>query len=211
MNLEPRLASILVEELPSYLDFVNDDGSLIMVLQQALYGLVESSKLWYDILTGFLKSLGFEPNPKDECIFNREYEGNQLTFALYVDDMLATCYDEAGIGWIFEQLRKKFKDVTTTRGSKHSFLGQTFDFGVEGECSVTMEGYNADLLEMRSSTKNASTPALEDLFIVDESSDPLSDELSAIFHSVSAKAYYLALRVRPDILTAAAFLVTRVK
>ena len=45
MNLEPRLASILVEELPSYLDFVNDDGSLTMVLQQALYGLVESSKL----------------------------------------------------------------------------------------------------------------------------------------------------------------------
>ena len=42
--------------------------------------------------------------------------------------MLATCYDEAGIDWIFEQLRKKFKDVTTTRGSKHSFLGQTFDF-----------------------------------------------------------------------------------
>ena len=29
--------------------------------------------------------------------------------------------------------------------------------------------------------------------------------------SESAKAYYLALRVRPDILTAAAFLVTRVK
>ena len=45
MNLEPRLASILVEGLPSYLDFVNDDGSLTMVLQQALYGLVESSKL----------------------------------------------------------------------------------------------------------------------------------------------------------------------
>ena len=68
-----------------------------------------------------------------------------------------------------------------------------------------------DLLEMRSTTKTASTPALEDLFIVDESSDPLSDELSAIFHSVPAKAYYLALRVRPDILTSAVFLVTRVK
>ena len=95
MNLEPRLASILVEGLPSYLDFVNDDGSLTMVLQQALYSLVESLKLWYDTLTGFLKSLGFE------CIFNREYEGNQVTLALYVDDMLATCYDEAGIDWIF--------------------------------------------------------------------------------------------------------------
>ena len=211
MNLESRLASILVEELPSYGEFVNEDGSLTMVLQQALYGLVESSKLWYDTLTGFLKSLGFEPNPKDVCIFNREYEENQLTLALYVDDMIATCSDEAGIDWIFEQLRKKFKDVTTTRGSKHSFLGQTFDFSVEGECSVTMEGYTADLLEMRSTTKTASTPALEDLFIVDDISELLSDELSAIFHSVSAKAYYLALRVRPDILTAAAFLVTRVK
>ena len=59
------------------------------------------------------------------------------------------------------------------RGSQHSFLDQTFDFDVEGGCSVTMEGYTADLLEMRSTTKTASTPALEDLFIVDESSDPL--------------------------------------
>ena len=110
--------------------------------------------------------------------------------------MIATCSDEAGIDWIFEQLRKKFKDVTTTRGSKHSFLGQTFEFSVEGECSVTLEGF---------------TPALEDLFIVDEIFELLSDELSAIFHNMSAKAYYLALRMRPDILTAAAFLVTRVK
>ena len=87
INLESRLASIFVEELPSYREFVNDDGSLAMVLQQALYGLVESSKLWYDTLTGFLKSLGFEPNPKDVCIFNREYEGNQLKLALYVGNL----------------------------------------------------------------------------------------------------------------------------
>ena len=159
-NLESRLASILLEELPSYGEFVNDDGSLTMVLQQALYGLVEFSKLWYDTLTGFLKSLGFEPNPKDVCIFNQEYEGNQLT--------LPTCSDDAGIDWIFEQLRKKFKDVTTTRGSKHSFLDQTFDFSVKGECSITVEGYTTDLLEMRSTTKTVSTLSLEDLFIVDE-------------------------------------------
>jgi hypothetical protein len=122
-----------------------------MVLQQALYGLVKSSKQCYDTLTGFLKSFGFEPNPKEVCIFNREYEGNQLTLALYVDDMLETCSDEAGIDWSFEQLRKKLKDVTTTRGPKHSLLGQTFDFGVEGEC-VTKAGYTADLLEMCSTT-----------------------------------------------------------
>jgi hypothetical protein len=80
--------------------------------------------------------------------------------------MLATYFEKAGSDWIFEQLKKKFKDTTTIRGSKQSFLGQAFDFGVKGESSVTMDGYTADLLEMRNTMKIVSTPALEDLIIM---------------------------------------------
>jgi hypothetical protein len=130
---------------------------------------------------------------------------------MYVDDLFITCVDAAGIDWLLGVLTDRFEDLTVTTGSKHSFLGQTFDFGVEGECSVTMQGYTVDLLEIRHPKRGAPTPAHEDLFIVDESSSLLPTRLSSLFHSAAAKAYYLALRTRPDVLTAAAFLVTRVK
>ena len=49
-----------------------------------------------------------------------------------------------------------------------------------------------------------------DLHEVDDSSPRLSEKDAAAFHSTVAKAFYMALRSRPDLLTAAAFLTTRV-
>ena len=57
--LEPKLAALLAEAEPSYSDFIEADGTLLIRLEKALYGLIESSKLWYDTLTDFLKELGF--------------------------------------------------------------------------------------------------------------------------------------------------------
>ena len=96
-------------------------------------------------------------------------------------------------------------------GTKHSFLGQTFDFGVKGECTVTVGGNTHDLLGMRASKKEGVTPATEDLFVVGSDAELLPTELRDVFHSVCAKAYYMALRTRSDVLTAAAFLVTQVQ
>jgi hypothetical protein len=211
MSLEPRLAAMLAEELPEYLEYINEDGSLTLVLQKALYGLIESSLLWYEALSGFLKDRGFVENPKDRCVLNAMFKGDQLTVAMYVDDLFITCANPEGTEWLLRVLKDEFKDLSETRGTKHSFLGQTFDFAKEGECSVTMAGYTQDLLEMRSAKKSAVTPALEDLFIVNDASPRLSPQMSDHFHSVAAKAYYLALRTRPDLLTVAAFLVTRVQ
>jgi hypothetical protein len=81
MHLEPRLAKMLAEELPEYEEHINEDGSLTLVLQKALYGLIESSMLWYETLSGFLKERGFTENPQDRCVFNIVYKGTQLTVA----------------------------------------------------------------------------------------------------------------------------------
>jgi hypothetical protein len=80
MSLEPRLAATLAEELQEYLEFINVDGSLTLVLEKALYGLVESSLLWYETLSGFLKDRGFKENPS---VLNVIYKGEQLTVAIY--------------------------------------------------------------------------------------------------------------------------------
>jgi hypothetical protein len=211
MSLEPRLAAMLAEAVPKYQDFINEDGSLTLILKKALYGLIESSKLWYETLSGFLKDRGFIPNPQDQCVLNIVYRGKQLTVALYVDDLFITCEDPEGVAWMLQVLRNRFVDLSSTEGPKHSYLGQTFDFSEKGACFVSMEGYTIDLLDMRQPKRGAATPALEDLFIVDQSSALLSPATSELFHSVVCKAYYMALRTRPDILTPAAFLVTRVK
>ena len=56
----------------------------------------------------------------------------------------------------------------------------------------------------------AVTPAANYLFQVKEGSTLLDDDTAEIFHHLVAKLLYLCKRVRPDIMTAVAFLTTRV-
>ena len=197
---------------PVYSRFKDIDGSIIVKLEKALYGCVESSQLWYDNLTNKLKSLGFSPNSKDPCVLNKACRHNiQLTVAIYVDDLLCCCKEEDGLKWLAQALRDEYTDIQVNEGSLHSYLGQTFDFSQPGKVRITMEGYVQDLLTLYEVDHYAATPALSNLFTVKPDSPKLDQAASDEFHSRVAKLLYLAKRVRPDILTAVIFLSTRVK
>jgi hypothetical protein len=53
--------------------------------------------------------------------------------------------------------------------------------------------------------------APDDLFVVDEDAEKLSDESQTAFHHLVAKTLYISKRARLDVSTAIAFLTTRVK
>jgi hypothetical protein len=94
-----------------------------------------------------------------------------------------------------------------------NYLGVTFDFTTTGKVKITMDGYIGELLKGCEDLKGtAPTPAKAEFFHVKpESSDPLLDDKQRDkFHSSTAQLLHLCKRVRPDILTAVAFLTKRV-
>ena len=58
----------------SYSQFLLQNGTMIVKLKRALYGCVESARLWYEHISTSLKGLGFSNNPHDICVFNRVEE-----------------------------------------------------------------------------------------------------------------------------------------
>ncbi len=211
MKVDPSIAQLFVQAEPSYASALNDQGYLLVKLEKALYGCVESAKLWYETLAKKLISVGFIPNSKDKCVFNKIHNGNQITIAVYVDDLFCSCVDPAALDWIEQELKAEFKELNVVTGKVHSYLGQTLDFNVAGEVKVTMEGFISDLLDQCNIRGSVATPATCDLFKVDESKPILSDNERSEFHSTTAKLLYLSKRARPDLLTALSFLTTRVK
>lgn len=209
MRIEPRTAKILCGIEPGAYQ-QEADGTIVVRLNKALYGCLESAKLWYDNLTKKLKSLGFVENAKDPCVLNMMRGGHQVTVNVYVDDILCTSIDEADIAWLGDELKREYGVLTVNLGVKHSYLGQTFDFSVVGRVKATMSGYIRDCLESCSTQGTRATPATNGLFEVDDASPLLSKERAQEFHSRTARLLYLAHRARPDILTAVAFLTTRV-
>ena len=211
MNLDKTLAEILVKLKPEYKPFLRPDGTMIVKLTKALYGCIESARLWYENISKTLIALGFVQNPLDICVFNVVRNGKQCSIALHVDDLMITCALQETIEWIISALEAKYSTITVNRGEVHSYLGMVFDFRKPGSVKITMERYTKDILDSYQVRGTAQTPATENLFVIDANSPALDSEQADEFHSRVAKLLFLCKRVRPEILTAVGFLTTRVQ
>jgi hypothetical protein len=54
-------------------------------LKKALYGLKQASRVWYNTLTDYLKTLGFTSLTADNCIF---YNRKETYIAVFVNNLL---------------------------------------------------------------------------------------------------------------------------
>ena len=215
IEVDSFVTAYILKHKPDLKPFLEESGKMIFKLNKALYGCVQSAKLWYDTIKAALIKMGFTQNEQDECVFNRMTGGEQLTLALYVDDLLCSCKDVQNIKKFEKELIDEYGEVTSDYGDKRgrvAYLGMSIQHSKAG-LYVSMNDYLADMLvfcPIDSGTRSASTPAAENLFTVDEDSPSLSKKESEMFHSTVAKALYLTLRTRPDIATTVSFLTTRV-
>ena len=210
MRLDPLISAIISQLDVVYEQFIEPDGSIVVELDKALYGCVESARLWYDHISATLIGIGFVKNQHDICVFNLQKDGKQCTVCLHVDDLLITCVNESIIESVISSLEAVYKTIPVHTGTIHFYLGMTFDFSVPGKVRVSMEGYIRDLVLLVGVTGKAATPAGTDLFTVDPASTKLEEQDRERFHSIVAKVLYLAKRVRPDLLTTCTFLAGRV-
>jgi hypothetical protein len=210
MELDKVLTDLLVAIDPRYQEFIRKDGTMIVELQKALYGCIESAKLWYDLLSETLTQDGFIKKPLDPCVFNKMVGGRQITVVVYVDDLFITSLSDIAMDVLVNLLRAKFKDITVNEGLVHSYLGITWDLSTPFAVKVRMDGYTDDLLEFSGVTGAVKTPATDQLFMTRETT--LLDAAGRDrLHSLAAKLLYLAKRTRPDILLPVSFLTTRVQ
>ena len=82
-----------------------------MQIDKAMYGLVQSAKLWYNTITGVLERNGFTPNPMDPCVWNKTTNGNQTTIVIYVDDLAISSKSKEDVRTTMEVIQKAFIDV----------------------------------------------------------------------------------------------------
>lgn len=210
MRLDQLISSMMIRLSPEYGKYTDHRGSIVVRLEKALYGCVESAALWHEHLSGTLVELGYKKNKHEWCIFNRtSSSGVQCTIALHVDDLLVTSADGEMIELLCTGLKSKYGEISRNNGPVVNYLGMTFDMRHPGEARVSMKGYVDDLLEGSEIVGVARTPATDGLFDIRDV-PAVSEDRRAKFHSLVAKVLYLAKRTKPECLTAISFLATRV-
>jgi hypothetical protein len=221
MKITGVLVDLLVKMSPeTYSRFVvYEKGKKVLYVQviKALYGMLVASLLWYRKFKKDLEGIGFEFNPYDPCVANREVNGKQHTVRFHVDDLKSSHVDPKVNDEFYKWLNDMYGtygEVKSVRGDKHDYLGMTFDFSEKGKVKIDMADYIEGMIDEFPMELNendtAPTPAADDLFN-EGNGKKLDKERKEIFHTFVAKGLFACKRARPDIHTAIAALCTRVK
>lgn len=89
-----------------------ENGNAVCLLKKCLYGLKQSPRAWNQKFTSFIKKYNLKASPADPCIFYYVTDTMKTFLAVYVDDGLLCCNDQAHMKEIIDDLGKYFEIKT---------------------------------------------------------------------------------------------------
>jgi hypothetical protein len=145
------LVDILVELAADvYQPYVTKDKKgveqLLVQCQNALYGTMVASLLYYREFAKSLTDIHFIINPYDPCVANKIIRGKQMTICWHVDDLKASHVMTKVMDRIIQYLRHEYKSIfedgssemEVSRGKVHKYLGMDLDYTVLGKVKISM-------------------------------------------------------------------------
>ncbi|KAJ9566768.1 hypothetical protein OSB04_002734 [Centaurea solstitialis] len=143
-------------------------------LRKTLYGLKQAPRAWFEKFSTTVISLGFSASNYDSGLFTRTTDAGTILLLLYVDGMIITGSDSAGITILKQSLSASFemKDL----GNLHYFLGLEILSDSAGTY-LCQAKYTPDLISRAGITdqKVVSTPLEPNLHLTQNAGPPLKD------------------------------------
>jgi len=208
MFIAPDLVNILLNICPHYAKFKDQKGRMLVQIDKAMYGLVQSARLWYNTITGVLERDGFVPNPMDPCVWNKMVNGNQTIIVIYVNDLAISSKSKDDVHAVMKLIQNEFVDVKVKETNEMSYLGMNSKLTKEG-IEVDMVNYIEEILKEFDGVHEYTHPADDRLFVSGDTKGTSKDPKK--FHRIVAKLLFLSKRGRPDIALPVHYLCTRVK
>ena len=200
MVLEDDIVGILESVDAVYTKFIHTDQKgkrkLYVRLTKALYGLVRSALLWYNLFSSTLINDDYVLNNYDACIANKVVNGKQLTIQFYVDDLKISHVDPKVVDKALSSLEERFGKLEASRGCNHEFLGMSIVFNKEERAvSINMKSYIEKAVrefgEDLSKIKPVVSAAASYLFSYPVDDCPLTKSRSETFHTIVALLYLI--------------------
>ena len=176
-------------------------------LLKSLYGLKQSGRNWYKMLSEFLLTAQFDVSPHDPCLFVKQEHGNYCYVCVWVDDIIYSSADYT--------FYRRFEQLITTQftigdsGPLDWFLGMQIRCQ-DGAITLNQRVYVSRLLSRfgMAECKAVSTPLAEKL-VLSKADCPTqgTEEAAAMvdndYRGLVGSINYLATTTRPDLAFAA--------
>lgn len=176
--------------------FIGECRGKVLKLKRAIYGLKQSSLVWYEKVKNLLCNIGFKNSKYEPCLFTKFNNDVKLIITLYVDDFLIFSNNAQETDRLKATLNSEFK--IKDLGSVRKYLGMRIN--VDRECNsitVDQQQYIEQLLSKfdMSESRPADTPIECKLNL--EKSENCNSELP--YQKLIGSLMYLAVLTRPDI------------
>ena len=208
VRADKETTRIIVKIYPDLIDYVAPNGTMILEVARALYGLVESAWLWYKELLKTLTDLGYIVTEADRGLFVKKVYENGMVIAsnivsVHVDDLIsAASPNEAGSALskeFWEHLENKWPGIKLQTGPRYKHLSWDIvqDPG-SGSIFRSQSSYIRDMLTSLKVNKFEYHPMRTNLLTHRPVSQPLGEAQHSQFRSILQKVAY-AREGRPDI------------
>jgi hypothetical protein len=170
-------------------------------LNKSLYGLKQAPRAWYDRLSTFLKTLGFERTAEDYSIFI--YPTHRTIIAVYVDDLLIVGADKAHIQQTKADLSKEFQ--MEDLGDAAYYLGLEIRRDrAKRKITLGQQAYIRKILNdffPGKQLQDKQAPMAADRVMEPRSPDltPANPDFKTKYQSAVGALMYLMLGTRPDL------------
>ena len=199
--------SLIVDSMPEYKDYVRPNGTMILKVMKAMYGLVESAWLWYKELERHLVSIGYTVSDNDRGLFfKRVYKNGKCTgsnFAsVHVDDIIsAASPNEEGKrleNEFWTSMEQKWPGIKLQRGPTYKHLSWNITQDpATGAIKKSQRDYLTELVKECGVEKERKLPCRADLLTPDPTSPKLDEKGITRFRSILQKIAY-SRDGRPD-------------
>ena len=198
---------LIIKAMPEYGKFIRPNGTMLLRVKKAMYGLVESAWLWYQELAKQLTGIGYKVSEHDRGLFYKKVFKNGKCIAsnlasVHVDDIIsAASPNEEGKRleaefWDF--LEAKWPGLKLQLGPHYKHLSwNIYQDHRTGEIRKSQKDYLIEVIKSVGVKKEHKLPCRSDLLESDPKSPKLSESKASRFRSILQKIAY-AREGRPD-------------
>ena len=114
---------------------------IFLKLLKALYGCLKSARMFQEHLSQTLSKFGFEKNPYDSCVANKEIKGSQCTIIWHVDDLKVSHKLKKVVEEVVESIEGVYGKMNVVSGKEHTYLGTKIVYGEKYTVSFSVKDY----------------------------------------------------------------------
>ena len=198
---------LMVEAMPEYQDYVRQNGTMILRVMKAMYGLVESAWLWYKELERHLTGIGYTVSANDRGLFYKKVlkdgkcVGSNIA-SVHVDDIISAASNNPEGKKLeiefWQSMEQKWPGIKMQRGPSYKHLSWNIDQDPKsGAIRKSQKDYLNELVKEVGVEREHKLPCRSDLLTPDINSPKLGEKDISRFRSILQKVAY-AREGRPD-------------